>query len=196
MMTPWGYDIDNLEPLLDVATFNLMTGGAHATNERTESALLAASQAIRNYCGWHICPSASCTAYPNGGGEIARLPAVYVSEVSEVVENGQELEYGTDYEWRRDGLLKRVSSPIWCPKWDSLRITYTAGFSIDAVSDLAEAVRTIAEGVLAVSAGVTSESADGVTIAYSASASSIAASLTTAQKAALAPYKVVSSHAA
>ena len=162
-------------------------------NSRTDQALLAASQAIRNYCGWHICPSLDCKAYPVGGEKILKLQAGYVSAIKSVIEDGKDLS-GGQYEWRHDGLLRRAQFKIWSRGWDAIK--YTAGYSIEAVPDLAEAVRAITEGVLAVSAGVTSESADGVTISYSASASSIAAALTSSQKAALAAYKVVSSHAA
>jgi hypothetical protein len=194
MMTPWGYDIDYLEPLMSVNQFNEMTGGQYAGNARVESALLAASQAVRNYCGWHICPQKSCTAYPEGGGVVAKLPAAYVSGITEVVDDDTEIT-SDGYEWRRDGLIKRSAPYRWSDKWSGLKVTYAAGYSISAVPDLAEAVRSIAEGVLAVSAGVSSESADGVTIAYRESASSIANSLTASMKDMLASYKVVTAHA-
>lgn len=195
MRTAWGYDVDSLKPLLSVEDFNDMTGGAYTDNSRVESALAAASQAVRNYCGWHICPSLECTAYPSGGGKVAKLPAGYVSAVDSVVEDGAELAEG-QYEWRQDGLLRRSQFRFWSNGWDAIQVTYTAGYDIGAVPDLAEAIRAITEGVIAVSAGVVSESADGVSISYSANASSIAAALTTAQKSALEAYKVVSSHAA
>jgi hypothetical protein len=172
-----------------------MTGGAYKSNLRTESALLAASQAVRNYCGWHICPSLECKAYPVGGGKIIKLPAAYVSAIKSVTEDGVQLSDGK-YEWRRDGLMRRTQFRNWSSGWDVIDVEYEAGYSIGACPDLAEAIRAIAEGVLSVSAGVVSESADGVAISYSANASSIAAGLTYSQKAALAAYKVVSSHAA
>ena len=195
MRTPWGYDVENLPPLLSTEQFNSMTGGIYNNDVRAESALLAASQAVRNYCGWHICPSIGCKAYPTGGAKITKLPAGYVSSISSVSEEGNTLT-SDQYEWRRDGLMRRSECEVWSPKWDAIEVQYTAGYNVEAVPDLAEAIRAITEGVLAVSAGVTSESADGVSISYSANASSIAAALTTAQKAALAAYKVVSSHAA
>lgn len=195
MRTAWGYEVDSVPPLLTLEQFNSMTGSVYAGNNRTESALLAASQAVRNYCGWHICPSLECKAYPTGGGKLLRLPAGYVSEIKSVYEDGKELRE-SQYEWRRDGLMRRTQFTIWSCRWDAIEVDYTAGYDIAAVPDLAEAVRAITEGVLAVSAGVTSESADGVSISYSSSASSIAAALTSSQKAALAAYKVVSSHAA
>lgn len=194
MRTAWGYDVSgNLNPLLSLADFNTMTGNAYQGNPRIESALKAASQVIRNYCGWHISPAMTCTAYPHGDA-VKRLPAAYVSAISKVIENGVLLD-ATEYEWRNDGLIRRTNKR-WSDKWNAISVEYTAGYDITAVPDLAEAVAAITAGVLSVSAGVASESADGVSISYSASASSIAASLTSQQKSALEAYKVVSSHAA
>ena len=124
-----------------------------------------------------------------------KLPASYVSKIDSVTEDGIELTEG-QYEWRHDGLMRRTCFRNWSAGWDAIEVEYTAGFDVDAVPDLAEAIRAITEGILAVTAGVTAESADGVSVSYSASASSIAASLTTAHKAALEIYKVVSSHGA
>lgn len=196
MRTVWGYDVsaNSLDPIISVADFNTATGSAFATNPRLESAIKAASQAIRNYCGWHICPSLSCTAYLTGGAFVVRLPACYVSSVTSVTENGTELDSG-EFDWRRDGLLKRANIP-WSDKWDGIEAVYTAGYGVDAVPDLVDAVCNIVVGILTVAPGVMSESADGVSISYSASASSVAAALTSAQKSALSPYKVVNSYAA
>ena len=120
-----------------------------------------------------------------------RLPAGYVSAISKITEDGEEL---SDYEWLSDGLVRQ--DKLWSDKWNGIKVEYTAGYDVAAVPDLAEAVCSIAAGVLSVSAGVTSESADGVTISYRQDAASIAASLTSQQRSALEPYKVVNSHAA
>ena len=192
MRTAWGYEVsDTVGPIISVDQFNTMTGGAYAGNPRIESALNAASQAIRNHCGWHVAPSLACKAYPQGGSKVTRLPAAYVSAISKVTEGDEVLD---DVEWRYDGLLRRDRK--WSDKWNDIQVEYTAGYDVAAVPDLAEAVCSIAAGVLSVSAGVTSESADGVTISYRQDAASIAASLTSQQKSALEPYRVVSSHAA
>lgn len=196
MRTAWGYEVDgDLSPIITVTQFNEMTNNAYSDNPRAEAAVKAASQAIRNYCGWHICPSLDCVASPAGGGIIAKLPAAYVGAVTKVTEDEKELG-ADDYKWRADGLLKRSFPYKWSEEWGAITVEYTAGYDSEAVSDLAEAVCAVASGVLAVSAGIISESADGVSISYSANASSIAASLTSQQKGALDPYKVVSSHAA
>lgn len=197
MRTPWGYDTDDtLDPIVSVSQFNTITNNAYSSNPRIESALKAVSQAIRNYCCWHVCPSVDCTAYPVGGSIVTRLPAGYVSSITSVTEDNEELAAGDDYSWRHDGLLKRVAPHKWSDEWDAIIVEYTAGYSADAVPDLVEAVVSMTASVLAVSAGVTSESADGVSISYSSSASSIAAALTVQQKSALEPYRLRGSHAA
>lgn len=193
MMTPWGYEMESIPPLVSVEDFNTMTGGAYVSNPRVETALLAASQAVRDKCGWHVSPSATCTAYPEGGGYMLRLPAAYVSGITSITEDGAVLD-SSEYEFRRNGLVRRKCHRF-TPNWDGLTVVYTAGYDAGAAVGLAETVRTITEGVLSVAAGVTSESADGVTISYKANASSIAAALTDQQDASLAPYKVVNAHA-
>ena len=195
MRTPWGYDVDDLEPVISDLEFHNRTGDAFLNNPRVESALYAASQAIRNYCGWHVSPSAACTAYPDGGGKVIKLPAGYVLSIDSVTEDGEELTEG-QYEWRRDGLLRRTCFRRWSNRWGGIKVEYKAGYDLEMVPDLAEAACAIAVGVVSVAPGITSESADGVSISYSQSASSVAAGLTYQQKAALAAYKVVNSYGA
>lgn len=195
MLTAWGYEVDgSIPPLLSVEAFTTMTGGKYDAVQ-SALALQAASQAVRTACGWHIAPSLECTARLTCEGKLAQLPANFVTEVASVTEDGEPLSSG-QYEWRRDGLLRRACFANWTPTWGGVVVAYTAGLDADAAPDLAHAVLGIAEGVMAVSAGVASESADGVSISYSASAGSVAAALTDQQRLALAPYRLVSSHAA
>lgn len=195
MRTAWGYEVsEELEPIISKEIFNARTGGQYQSNPRVEAALKAASQAVRNCCGWHISPSMKCKARLHGGSAITRLPAAYVSKITSVKEEGTVLT-DSDYEWREDGLLRKTDE-TWTDRWNGIEVEYDAGYDSEAVPDLAETVSAIAAGVLSVASGVTSESADGVTISYSSSAASIAASLTSQQRSALEPYKVVGSHAA
>ena len=194
MRTAWGYDVsvDSIAPIISVELFNELTGNKFEDELRAEAAIKAASQAIRNHCGWHITPALSCTATPTGGAGVLKLPAGYVSTLSGIEENGVAIEA---YEWRKDGLIRRTDCRKWSDKWDGITVNYTAGYEAEAVPDLVEAVCSIASGVMSVAPGVVSESADGVAVSYSANAASIAASLTSQMKSALEPYKLVSSHA-
>lgn len=205
MLTAWGYEIEgsSIPPLLSVDAFDDMTGGKYRGDLRAASALSAASQAVRNACGWHVAPSLRCSyAAQRIGDELGKparlltLPALAVTAVVSVTELGFELDAG-EYEWARDGLVRRACFRCWPTAWNSVSVSYDAGFDTAAVPDLAEAVRAIAEGVVAIggAAGVRSESADGVTVAYNMDASSIAAALTEQQRAALSPYRLVMAHA-
>ena len=195
MRTPWGYDVSaQLAPIVSVEEFNAITGGKYANNPRVASALQAASHAIRSECGWHITPSLTCTARPEGGGIVLHLPAANVSGVTSVTEDGTQLDPSA-YEWRDDGVMRHTHPHPWSDRWNGLEVVYTAGYDAGMVPDLVEAVCSIATGVLTVAPGVISESADGVSISYTSSASSVAAALTANQKAALSAYKVVNAHA-
>ena len=198
MFTAWGYEIggSGIPPLLTSEAFDRMTGGKYAGDLRAASALSAASQAVRNACGWHVSPSIECTARLTADGKVVKLPANHVCGISSLREDGRELADGSDFEWRHDGLVRRACFREFSRGWDAIEVVYTAGYDVGAVDDLAQAVAGIAEAVLLVPVGVNSESADGVTISYSAQAQGIANAMTEQFLAQLAPYRLVSSHAA
>lgn len=195
MHTPWGYEVDSLPPLVDVTSFDAATGSRFAGDLRAQQAIAAASAAIRNECGWHVSPVLACRAVLTPDGRLARMPAKMVESVESVFDHGQELAEG-QYEWRRDGLLRRACFCNWKCGWGGIEVAYTAGFEPCAVQDLASACIHIAEAVLAVPAGIASEAAGGVSVSYSAAASSVAASMAAGMRGTLAPYRLVSSHAA
>lgn len=197
MFTAWGYEVeDSIPPLLTAGEFDSMTGGKWAGDLRATSALNAASQAIRNACGWHIAPQLTCHAALTAEGKLVKLPANYVSSIDALTEDGTALIDGQDFEWRHDGLIRRACFKNFTAKWDGVVVDYTAGYEAEAVGDLAQAVAGIAEAVLTLPVGVMSESADGVSISYSSNAQGIANSMTDRFRAQIAPYKLVSSHAA
>ena len=213
MLTPWGYEVDlsgasastttvepvtaGLPPLISVADFQAITNGKWTNPLAVSTALTAASQAIRNACGWHVSPPLPCTARLTGEGKLLRLPANCVTDVASVEEDGTSLAEG-EYEWRRDGMVRRACFKNWSNRYDGVEVGYTAGYEAEAVPDLAQAVLGVAEGVLSLPAGVAMESADGVSITYQAAASSVAnANAMTSQfTAQLMPYRLVSAHGA
>lgn len=198
MFTAWGYEVDasSIPPLLSTADFDSMTGGRWAGDLRAATALTAASQAIRNACGWHIAPQLTCHAVLTAEGKLVKLPANHVGSIDALAEDGDTLTDGEDYEWRHDGLIRRACFKNFTSKWGGVVVDYTAGYEAGAVGDLAQAVAGIAEAVLTLPVGVMSESADGVSISYSSNAQGIANSMTDRFRAQIAPYKLVSSHAA
>ena len=66
MLTPWGYEVDELPDLITVSDFNAATNDRYAGDARIEPAISAASAAIRAYCGWHVAPVLDCTITLDG----------------------------------------------------------------------------------------------------------------------------------
>lgn len=190
MYTPWGYEVESLPPIISASDYQTITG-----RTATDEAVKAASAAIRNVCGWHVAPSIECTASVVPNGRLLNLPARYVSAISSVTESGESLTSG-DYEARQDGLIRRCGFRNWGQDWQGITIVYTAGFSLDAVPDLADIAIKIIDAAQSVPVGVASETAGNVSISYDTAVSAVSAQAALAYAFALAPYKLVSSHAA
>lgn len=194
MHTPWGYEVEELPPLIDSETFDDATGGIYAGDPAAEYALNAASDAIRNACGWHVAPSVACKATLTPDGRLAKLPARLVTSIESVTDNGVELTSG-QYEARHDGLIRRTCFQAFAPKWDGLVVEYTAGFET-APDALVQAVVKVAEMAMTAGAGVASETAGNVSISYQSEASALASLAASRMMGAFAPYRLVSAHAA
>ena len=192
--TPWGYDVDGaLPPLIDPDLFCEIKGQKWATDERLEPAIAAASAAIRNACGWHVAPSMSCRATVDGeGNRNVFLPTSHLTGVTSVEVGGTATDA---YQWSRIGQL-RLDRPL--PRdLQAATVEYEAGYDAELLPDLAEAVASVVVHRIALSYGVTSETAGGVSISYAQGAAfgGATASLTDSERDALAPYRVVRSHA-
>lgn len=192
--TPWGYDVDGtLPPLITPEQFCAIKGSRWATDERLTPAIAAASAAIRNACGWHVAPSMPCRATIDGFGQrCVWLPTNHLTGITSVSVGGAETD---DYQWSRLGQLivgARIPSAL-----QAAEVEYTAGYDAALLADLAEAVASVVLHRIAVSYGVTNETAGSVSVSYAQSAAhgGAMASLTDTERAALAPYKAVRSHA-
>lgn len=193
-LTPWGYEIDgNLPPLITTEKFNALTSSAWAGDARLTPAIAAASAAIRNFCGWHVTPSASCRATLDADGSRSLwLRSTFVTAISDVRVRDKEV---ADYEWSRLGQV--LTAERVAPGLQAALVTYTAG--LPATDDIEALVAGVVAHTIATapqSYGVVSESTGGVSItrAQGAAYAGISASLTDSERIALAPYKVVSSH--
>ena len=192
MYTPWGYQVEELPPIISEDTLNEATGNAWAGDVRLATAIEAASAAIRNECGWHITPSLECVAYLSPNGKVAKLPANLVTEIISVSEDGRDLNPG-DFEARHDGLMRRANFRNWSKKWDGIRVTYVAGY--ETAPELQSIAINLVEAALTTPTGVASESAGGVSISYKTAAMTVTAATLGSMKSTLAPYRLVSAHA-
>lgn len=200
LLTPWGYTLTNdmLENIITIEEFDAVTAKKYACDARINPELFAVSQAIRNYCGWHVYPAAECsfstTFYDRrvtfvGSEILVQLPARFVSGVSEVKIGNTAVQ---TFVIESNGLLHIYAVNGGCERYTSLTVTYTAGVPeafAGAIKDLAAHRVTHA---LAQSYGVQSESAGGVSITYSANwiNSAQATALPDDNKEVLAPYRL------
>lgn len=183
MQTPWDYTVEELPPILSVADFKSLYPTMSSTDDEIESVLCATSQAIRDYCGWHVSPELECTFTGDGEGSILVLPAMGVTEVESLTINGVD----TPCEFRSSGLV-RINGRF-PDAWRSVECTYTAGFPADS---LAQVVGQIAANALVAAPGVANERAGNVSITYNMTGNGITGgvSLLPRDYALLAPYKL------
>ena len=174
LRTNWGYDIyvEELPPLISIEQFNAITDNQWADNEaKIKLALSATSQAVRDFCNWHISPVLECTVELSAdGGKTIQLPALSVEDIVRVSEDEQELAEGA-YQWKRNGSLRRACYRNWTDKWQGVKVDYRAGMINDSV--LAQIVAQITASSVAASWGVQSESVGEVSVAYNQTASGV-----------------------
>ena len=167
-ITPWGYSVEGALPdLVTVAEFNAMTGSRFASDPMLATAISAASQAIRDYCGWHVAPQLTCHARCYGGNRMLHLP-FRCSSVTKVEENGVELA-PSQYQLDPRGLGEVYRrSGFWCGlSWNVIEVTAPAGYDLAAMPLLKQAVAQVVGGALAGPLGVKEEHAGQVGITYS-----------------------------
>ena len=168
MLTPWGYEVDgSLPPIVSVAEFNTMTGNRFASDPMLATTILAASAAIRDYCGWHVAPSLTVTSKAWGGSRFLFLPWMAMTAVQSVKENGVEIDPSC-YDWQSKGIIRRRDGFYWCDaNWSTIEVTATAGYSLPAAPILAQAVVQLVSNSMAGPLGVKEEHAGEVGITYS-----------------------------
>lgn len=173
MITNWGYTVDELGEMLTESEFNEMTAGRYNGDQRIVPLLNAAEAAIRNYCGWHVAPSANCVLEARahdlrmiyvGCDTVIQLPARFVTAVSAVTVGGTSV---TDFSFEASGLLRLYDTMVSSRKV-IIRVEYTAGLPDELAGAVKELIGHRVTHGLAQSYGVQSEAAGGVSITYSA----------------------------
>ena len=184
-LSPWGYIIDSesLPAFIDEAEFNLFTNNKFTGDTRVVKTIPSASEAIRNYCGWHVAPSLTCGMVYNvrdlrdafvGPDLLVQLPATYVTGIQKIVLNavlnpstgfyeGDEIN---DYEIGMGTGLLRIYDVKNLDRKSRIFIKYTAGFTT-APSAIKELTADRVSHAVTNPFGVSSEAAGGVSVSYS-----------------------------
>ena len=203
LQTQWGYTLSTLNSLPDLITtadFNTITANKYSTDGRVAPGIKAASQSIRDYCGWHVYPSTTCTytgqlgitqnirlnGTRRGWELLIQLPTTLLTAVSSVEIGGHSMP---NFSFEPNGLVRvyklgyaNLSS------YTPVEVTYTAGAT--DISSIQALVANAVSHSLSAPLGVTSETADGVSISYNRAWGTGANALTNDNVATLAPYKL------
>lgn len=184
--TPWGYTVDDLPPLVTAQELLTVAPNLSSTTAAINAVLGSVSEAVRDFCGWHVAPSLECTYTGHGEGNLLMLPAMGVISVESLTINGDEV---TEFEWTAAGMV-RLKCGRFPDSWRSVVCTYTAGFGAAAAS---QAVMQIALNALVAAPGVREEHAGQVGITYNSTGTGISGGVTLLERdrALLAPYRLV-----
>lgn len=191
--TPWGYSVEldegetGLAPLISVSDFRALYPTFASTDERLSDVLGGVSDAIRDWCGWHVGPAYACTYIGNGEGRLLMLPSMGVTSVESLAVDGAVID-PADYEWTGAGMVRLRHLAFPC-SWRSVECAYTAGFGSPSIGLVAA---QIAGNALAAAPGVREEHAGSVGITYNQTGSGISGgvSLLDRDRALLGPYRL------
>lgn len=185
MNTIWGYNLTTATSLTDFITtteFNTYTANKFTGDVRISPNIKSASNAIRNYCGWHIYPNLECEMVYRvfdlrdsfiGPDLLIQLPSTYVTGVKLVLLNAHfeddewEGDSTTDFDLEQSGLL-RLYSVSGIDKRSRIRIVFDSGLGDPQMDVLKELTAHRVTHAVSSSYGVMSESAGGVSVSYSA----------------------------
>lgn len=181
MKTPWGYEVtgaDDLPNMLSESDFSVITAGKYSNDIRIRASIDAASDGIRNYCGWHVCPPCACVFSErllssngrikrNGPDLFIQLPATFVSEVGAVYIDGEAFD---DFAFETNGMLRLFDVPhCRTTRKTVVTVEYTAGIPDSMAGGIRELVSGRVSRALNNTNGVSSETAGGVSISYNSS---------------------------
>ena len=201
VQTKWGYtltDLDSLPDMLSDEEFDEYTANRYAGDVRIAPNIKSACAAVRNFCGWHIFPSASCSmtvlmndkrVTRNNSDLLIQLPAAFVTEILSVTVDGET--YMATCE--SNGILRVYDVDFTTLKrYSPIEVTYKAGVDEDTIDELKELIASRVTHATASSNGITSEAAGGVSVTYNASwvNSASATTLPDSTREVLAPYRV------
>lgn len=184
-LSPWGYIIDaeSLPGFISESDFTIFTNRKFADDTRIPVVIPSASEAIRNYCGWHISPSLTCGMIYNvrdlrdafvGPDLLVQLPATYVTGIQKVILNAvlnpstglYEGDETDDYEIGMGTGLLRIYDVGCLDRKSRIFIKYTAGYT-STPSAIKELTADRVAHAVTNPFGVSSEAAGGVSVSYS-----------------------------
>lgn len=192
-MTRWGYSVGlsgsdaKLPPIIDEDRFSIITDGVLSSEPyRIRMVLDGVSQAVRDWCGWHVAPVLDCKWVGQGEGGLLLLPCAAVRSVSSLKISGAPQEV---FEWLPSGLV-RLKGTSFPNAWRSVECDFAAGN--DAADSIGMVVAQIAANQLAATAGIRGERIGSASIDYNQTEDGVSGGvrLLSSDLKLLAPYRI------
>lgn len=130
---------------LAVADLVAYTQGRLEDNAETVRILGAALRMVRVYCGWHVTPVRTEDPFTvdGPGSSLLVLPTLRVTAITELAEDGTDLDVDTDIEFSQRGLVRKANRCFWSGKYSAIVGKMTHG--IEAATDWQAAVLSVAD---------------------------------------------------
>lgn len=169
MTGPVAASEDYLGDLEELARFSEGTD-LEQSDPLTKFFLGAATEAVRNYCGWHVFPVREETLILDGpGGHLLVLPTGKLLDVVSITELGETV---TDFEWSADGKLRKR---CWTERYRAISITVRHGHS--SAQDLLSTIYAIASRAASSPSGAIQDTAGPFTLVHAQISSGVAGGL-------------------
>lgn len=105
------------------------TGGRLEDDDETAALLARGLAAARRFCGWHITPEREDLVTIDGpGGRLLVLPTLHLVTLTEVTEDGDDVDVADLYVSAR-GLVQKKSRGCWSTHYGAITVTMTHGFA-------------------------------------------------------------------
>lgn len=113
-----------------VAVESFTRGRLDRDDDETQRQLDAALAAARHYCGWHVTPVLTDQTVTLDGPDahLLVLPTLNMTELSEVDEDGEELDLA-DLNWSARGLIAKRSGHWWTPMFGAITVIFSHGYA-------------------------------------------------------------------
>jgi hypothetical protein len=136
-----------------------------------------ATEAVIEYCGWHIAPVLTETVTVDGTGTLIQtLPTMHLVELVSLAERGVDLDVSR-VDWSTNGVMEKRWGSGWTSRRRGIIAEITHGFELTPAW-VVTLICAMAGRAYVTPAGIAQESSGGESITYASSAAAPPATLT------------------
>lgn len=124
-----------------------------------------ATEAVTEYCGWHIAPNIVETVVIDGSGTALQpVPTMWLTDLGSVSENGRTVPTSS-VDWSSYGILEKRGGGLWTARRGGVEVRIAHGFDA-APAWLTTMICAVAGRAFLGNLGVVQESSSGESVTY------------------------------